>query len=364
MHVSRVNHERPSYPEADPARHDASEARPAICTCCGGTREPDPTDENLRLLRRAANLSMGMMELASERAHRAVAAEAAPAQDAADRADLAFHRSGRSLRFCITLSDKLHAGRLERDKKLAAGDAVEVKERKTRLKSQAKRLVMEAIDQQVEKEIQEEIERRAETERLTESERETESEDTEAFDEDDEDEDEDDEIDFALHHRACRGATLRSALFRRLEEEDIERDLGRCPQSELVGRLCGDLKIQTPWERWDTEHWAKEEARLKVPGSPYPRPPAAEPEPAEAPEAKPKPEAARPEPAAAKPEEVGPPEPEPEVPKPPEPAAEEAKPEAPAVPPKRNIDWYRTPEHQRELEEHKARIRAILSSRL
>ena len=345
-------------PQADPARHDPSEARPAICTCCGGAREPDPTDENLRLLRRAANLSMGMMELASERAHRAVAAEAAPDQDAADRADLAFHRSGRSLRFCITLSDKLHAGRLERDKKLAAGDAVEVKERKTRLKSQAKRLVIEAIDQQVEKEIQEEIERRAETERLTESERETESEDTEAFDEDDEDEDDDGEIDFALHHRACRGATLRSALFRRLEEEDIEQDLGRCPQSELVGRLCGDLKIQAPWERWDTEHWAKEEARLKVPGSPYPRPPKAEPEPAEMPEAEPESAEARPEPAAATPEEPEPPEPKAEAPEP-----EVPKAEAPVEPPKRNIDWYRTPEHQRELEEHKARIRAILSSR-
>ena len=348
-------------PQADPARHNPSEARSANCTCCGGAREPDPTDENLRLLRRAATLSMGMMELASERAHRAVAAEAAADQDAADRADLAFHRSGRSVRFCITLSDKLHAGRLERDKKLADGDAVEVKERKTRLKSQAKRLVMEAIDQQVEKEIQEEIERRAETERLTESERETESEDTEAFDEDDEeedDEDEDGEIDFALHHRACRGATLRSALFRRLEEEDIEQDLGRCPQSELVGRLCGDLKIQTPWERWDTEHWAKEEARLKVPGSPYPRPPAAEPEPAEMPEAGAEPEAARPEPAEAKPEEAEPPEPEAHAPEP-----EVPKAEAPVEPPKRNIDWYRTPEHQRELEEHKARVRAILASR-
>ena len=63
----------------------------------------------MRLLRRATNLSMGMMELASERAHRAVAAEAEPDQDVADRADLAFHRSGRSLRFCITLSDKLRS---------------------------------------------------------------------------------------------------------------------------------------------------------------------------------------------------------------------------------------------------------------
>ena len=349
-------------PPADPARHDPSEARPANCACCGGTREPDPTDENLRLMRRAANLSMYVMEAAAERARRVLASDADA--DVADRSDLAFQRSGRSLRLCITLSDKLHGGRLERDKKLAAGDAVEVKERKTRLKSQAKRLVMEAIDQQVEKEIKEETERRAESERLTESERETESEDTEAFDEDDEDED--DEFDFALHHRGYRGQTLRDLLFKRLEEEDIEQDLGRCPQSELVGRLCGDLKIEAPWERWDTEHWAKEEARRQVPGSPYPRPPAAEPEPEEVPER----EAAKPEAAEVpvaepervearlEPEAAEPPEPEPEEPKPPEPEAEEAKPEEPVAPPKRDRDWYRSPEHQRELEEYRARIRA------
>ena len=277
MHVLSVTHEHPSSPQADPARHDPSEARPATCTCSGGTREPDPTDENLRLLRRAANLSMEMMEIAAERARRALAADAAPDADAAaDRSDLAFQRSGRSLRFCITLSDKLHADRLERDKKLASDAAFEVGLRKTRLKRKVERLVGEAIRHQVEKE----------TERLTESEGESESYDESEFDEEDESDRED---------------ALLAALAERLADEDIEQDLGRCPTSEILGRLCGNLKIQPLWQLWGGEHWALEEARRKVPGSPYGEPPATEPEAAEMPEAKPPPAEAGPEQAAARP---------------------------------------------------------------
>jgi hypothetical protein len=326
MFYSRlVTEAQREIPPADPAHHDPSEARPESCTCCGGAREPDPTDENLRLLRRGANLSMEMMEIAVERARRALAAEATPDQHAAaDRSDLAFQHAGRSLRFCVKLSDTLHADRLERDKKPASDAAFKAGLRKTYLKKKVERLVGEAIDQAVE----------TETERLTESEGESESYDESEFDDEDEPYDRRDE--------------LRDALSERFTDEDIEQDLGRCPISELIGRLCGNLRIRPLWERWSTEQWAMEEARSQVPGSPYAKPPAAEPAAAEGPEAKPEPAEAGPEPAEAKPEE----------PEPPEPKAEEAQPEEPAAPPKRNIDWYRTPEHQRELEEYRARIRA------
>jgi len=334
--------EHPTSPQAEPARPEPSEVRTESCTCCGGTREPDPTDFFIGLLKEAARHSIELSNLVVVEARRAVAAAepvaeasaeaAAPEPAAAPRtawypaAALAHSRLTRSLRLGMVLAGKFHVDRLERDKKLAADEAFEVKLRKNRLKGKVERLVGEAIEQAVEKE----------TERLTESEGESESYDESEFD----DEDEEDGPD--------RRDELRDALSERFTDEDVEQDLGRCPTSEIVGRLCGNLRIQPLWERWSTEQWAVEEARRQVPGSPYAAPPAAEPAAAEVPEAKPEPVEAGPEPVEAKPEE----------PEPPEPEAEEAKPEEPAAPPKRNIDWYRTPEHQRELEEYRARIRA------
>ncbi len=215
--------------EADPARHDPS-----------GASERDPTDENLRMLRRASQLSLEAMERATRRSRRAMAADPEPDYDAAERADLSLERAGRSLRFCIALSEKLHANRLDREKKAAAGDAAEAKQRKARHKAQVERLVKEAIEQ--------------ETERLTESESET-----EAYDETEFDELAEIEQQQALHE----------ALTARLEEEDIEQDLGHRPTSELVGRLCDDFRVKPLWQRWGTQHWALEEVRREVPGSPF-----------------------------------------------------------------------------------------------
>jgi hypothetical protein len=141
-------------------------------------------------------------------------------------------------------------------------------------------------------------------------------------------------------------------MIERLGDEDIDQDLGRCPVSEILGRLCDYLEIQPIWQRWRREPWAMDEARHKVPGSPYAEPPPAEPEPAEEPEARPEPAEAGPEPAAAKPDE----------PKSPEPKAAEAKPEDPPAPPVRSLMdrlRYPTQDEIRAEEARKLRIRAL-----
>ena len=117
------------------------------------------------------------------------------------------------------------------------------------------------------------------------------------------------------------------ALIERLGDEDLGEDLGRSPVSEILGRLCDYLEIQPLWQRWRREPWAMEEARRKVPGSPYAEPPPAEPAAAEMPEAEPEPAAAGPEPV-----EAGPPQPEPLQPEADEPAVsapERPEPEPP-----------------------------------
>ena len=306
----------------DPASHEPSSARPATCTCCGGAREPDPTDDYMRMLRRLEEIGMARAERLhrqSEDEAKSHRAEAAAAPDAADpdrakpdrpkselaNIDMALQRVTRVIRQCMMLSLRFYNERLEREKQAAADHAVVEKKRKERRKQQIERVVKQAIEREA-----------AEREQQC------------------EDEDEDD--DFDLYG-------LQRALSERLDEDDIERDLDRCPRGELIARICRELGIEPDWDLWRQHDWALEEARLKPPGSPYAEPPA------------PDPDRAKPEPEEAKPAEA-----KAEEPKPPEIKPEEPPPEAPAEPPKRNIDWYRTPEHQRELEEHKARVIARL----
>jgi hypothetical protein len=207
---------------------------------------------------------------------------AAKQNNAIHQAGLTLHRLSRAVRLCIGLSAKLQEEWSAQDKKLAADASFEVKLRKERLKGKVGRLVGDAIRHSVEKEA----------ERLAEAESESE------FDEEE------------------REDGLLEAMIEQLEDEDIDQDLGRCPVSAILGRLCDYLEIQPPWERWRKEPWAMDEARRKVPGSPYAEPPPAEPEPAEGPEARPEPVAAGPQPV-----EVEPPRPEPRQPEAEEPAA-------------------------------------------
>jgi len=55
----------------------------------------------------------------------------------------------------------------------------------------------------------------------------------------------------------------------RLEDEDVETDIGDHPIGEIIARICWDLGLDPNWRRWAEDHWAVQEARTKAPGSPY-----------------------------------------------------------------------------------------------
>jgi hypothetical protein len=220
---------------------------------------------------------------------------------------MAYHRVSRAVRLCMALSAKFHTDRLEREKHGAVLQATAERQRKVRLKTQLKRLVEQAIEHQADQA----------RESLIESET-------------------GDPAELGDEPSPNDRRYLYDATRERLEEDDIERDLGQRPMGELVGRICRDIEIKPDWDYWAQDFWALEEARLKPPGSPY----------AERPERKPP----EPEPAEARPPESEPPEPE----------QEDAKPAAPAAAPARRYDGTRVPtlEQQRADQEHRARIRA------
>ena len=300
--------EQPETPSADPASHEPSAARPATCTCSGGAREPDPTDDYMRMLRRLAEIGMARAEQLhrqSEDAAKVRRAEPAapPDADAPDlskpdrsKHDLALHRTGRMVRQCMLLSLKFYNERLERDKQATAAHAVVEQRRKARRKQQIERVVKQAIER--EKQC----------------------------------EDADEEDDFDLYG-------LQRALSERLDEDDIERDLDRCSRGELIARICREFGIEPNWQLWRQQQWALEEARLKPLGSPYAEPPA-------------------PDPDATEPEAATPPEPEPEAPEPEKSEPPGPEPEAAGAPPLSPIDRMRTPEFQRGEDPHRARMLA------
>ncbi len=228
------------------------------------------------MLRQLNQMGMILTEITVERARRTLEAAVPSEPIAEDRADLRFERLSRSIRFGVMLRSQLRNGRLEQDKKIEAERAAKAVARKARLKKQVERLVGEAIERHTAQE----------RERLIESE--------------DEIYDEQADIDKEL--------AFHEALSDRLEEEDIERDLGECPPGEIAARICRDIKIEpVPLEAADS-------------------PPA-------------------PEPDAVEAEDPAPPEPEPEVP----------KPDLPAGPPVYTIDPMLTPEYQRAFREIEAR---------
>jgi hypothetical protein len=52
---------------------------------------------------------------------------------------------------------------------------------------------------------------------------------------------------------------LRADLRERLDEADIDDDLGKLPISEIVERICRDLRIEPDWKLWREEAWFIEE---------------------------------------------------------------------------------------------------------
>ena len=201
VHSLSVTYERPTSPQADPASPEPSEARPAACTCCGGTRRADPTEYFTEALTEFVELSRELARLAvaearDSAARRGIVPAAVPAEPAAAAAEvdaeepaeprpaakqnnaihqagLTLHRLSRSARLCISLSAKLHEDRSAQDKKQASDASFKVTLRKEHLKGKVRRLVGEAIRDAVEKEA----------ERLAESEAESEAYDESEFDE-------------------------------------------------------------------------------------------------------------------------------------------------------------------------------------
>jgi hypothetical protein len=52
---------------------------------------------------------------------------------------------------------------------------------------------------------------------------------------------------------------LRADLRERLDEADIDDDLGKLEISEIVERICRDLRIEPDWKLWREEAWFIEE---------------------------------------------------------------------------------------------------------
>ena len=228
-------------PQADPARHEPSAARPARPAYYEGGREADPTDRQMRILQRLTDLCMERAEqmVACGRGKdglRAATPEAtpvdptaaadpeeAPDTEAGDRAEealtqgqraapestgLALARITRAVRMSVWLEARLHSERLEREQKAAAHDAAQ-QQRKSHLKNHLKRHVTDAIERKTEDEA-EPVER---------------------------------EI-------------LERALQERLERDDIERDLIRYAPEELVARVCQELGIDFDPTCWTEDEWA------------------------------------------------------------------------------------------------------------
>jgi hypothetical protein len=170
-----------------------------------------------------------------------------PAQrESRDAGEVMFQQDTRAVRLCLALADKFEHDRTARERQDAAERDADEKQHKARRKDHLERLVKEAIA----------------ADRLTER---------------------DDESDLTPEQakNAARGRAENAALWtgrvsERLTEKDIERDIPHLPFSELVERLCREMRIEPPWELWEDEPWAQEEARLGIKGSPYARPAAPE----------------------------------------------------------------------------------------
>ena len=135
-----MNEERPNPTPADPASNESAAARAESCTCCSGGREPDPTDDNLRALRRLRDLALAV---AAKLAARILDDDAPDAPDDAPKphgqlpaAVLAFQRVERGVRQCILLSNKLHDDRLARETQVEAVSAKAEQQRRERRKRQ------------------------------------------------------------------------------------------------------------------------------------------------------------------------------------------------------------------------------------
>jgi hypothetical protein len=228
---------------SDSPQADAAAAPPTF-----REREAEQIELDQQLLRRVARIGERIALSVERRAAaeaalaetKAAQAAAGPADDAAglppDRpggdAALAFTRVTRAMRLNLMLAQKLGADLLARDKadqaagRAQAEDAARAAEaarqaRAGRQKEQVRYAVGTAIE--------------TEAEGWTQGERE----------------------------KALKD------LDERLDDPDVLPDFGTMPTSEIVRRICRDLRLDPLWREWLEEPWALDEARRQVPGSPY-----------------------------------------------------------------------------------------------
>jgi hypothetical protein len=253
-----VTYERHPPIPADPASHEPPPARPTHCGACGAKHEEDRTDRRIRMLDRMAELGMERLERrcaedreeaeARRRVGQVTGMILTQAQrDSRDAGEVMFQQTTRANRLCMALAEKFENDRSARERQDAAEREADEKQHKARRKDHLERLVKEAIEQH----------ERAEAERADGSELDSER------------------ARIAAQIRASDTEYLTKRVSERLTEKDIERDVAHIPFSELVERLCREMDIEPPWEIWEDQPWAQEEARLGIKGSPYvkPRPP-------------------------------------------------------------------------------------------
>jgi hypothetical protein len=210
-------------------------------------REAGQIELDQQLLRRVARIGE-RIALSVERraAAEAVLAEAKAAQAVSGPADdaelppgrpggdaaLAFTRVTRAMRLNLILAQKLGADRLAKDKADQAAERAQAEEaaraaeaarqaRAGRQKAQVRHAVGIAIDAEAEN-----------------------------------------------WGKGGREEALKD-LDERLDDPDVLPDFGTNPTSEIVRRVCRDLGLDPLWREWLEEPWAIDEARRRVPGSPY-----------------------------------------------------------------------------------------------
>ena len=62
---------------------------------------------------------------------------------------------------------------------------------------------------------------------------------------------------------------LKDELSERLREDDVFAERFDWPIGEAVALICQDLGLTPDWERWNIRGWARGEAQMSPPGSPY-----------------------------------------------------------------------------------------------
>jgi hypothetical protein len=66
-----------------------------------------------------------------------------------------------------------------------------------------------------------------------------------------------------------RSENLLSDLDERLDDPDIDAELGQRSLGEIAARICKDLGLEPDWRLWAEEDWAIEEAQTRPKGSPF-----------------------------------------------------------------------------------------------